>query len=159
MRFFNFIKNNLTKNKRNLRTAYREFLDYGHFLKIFQLIENMLPQAQNEEPHQKKRGILATLPIDSGIAPSREEFQHYQSLRLLEPPEDVLEFWKKYNNELPALSKIARKYLSIPHSNALVEKSFSEMNFLINDQRTNLDRKTINELILSKSLLKYRANK
>jgi hypothetical protein len=87
-------------------------------------------------------------------APDKELTQYLSLHVTLEPDEDVLLFWKKYENTLPALASIVKNIYSIPASNTTVERLFSTAGNTITDRRTNLDSEKVNKLLfLNKNLL------
>lgn len=66
--------------------------------------------------------------------------------KLASIPKDDYEygsFWQEYKNELPKLSKIARKYLSIPSSSVPSESAFSTSNYVLRKNRLGLSSKNV----------------
>lgn len=52
-------------------------------------------------------------------------------------------FWQDYGKELPLLTMIARKYLSIPSSSVPSESAFSTTNYMVRKNRQGLSSKSI----------------
>lgn len=59
----------------------------------------------------------------------------------------ILKFWQKQELMLPLLSRVARKYLSIPTTNAASERLFSEAGNVITSKRTLLNVEKAEQLI------------
>jgi hAT family C-terminal dimerisation region/Protein of unknown function (DUF 659) len=59
------------------------------------------------------------------------------------PNIDVPDFWRKYAREMPHLSDLALKAISVPASSADVERSFSYLKKILTPQRTNLIEKNL----------------
>jgi len=49
-----------------------------------------------------------------------------------------LEFWKKWQNHLPGLAKIAKKYLGVQASSAACERMFSTAGYIFSLQRRRM---------------------
>lgn len=93
--------------------------------------------------------------IDSDIRDKTSELSIYQSLPCINEPENVLNFWRTNAENLPILSKVAKRILSMAHSTSHIESAFSEENFLINDKRTNLNGKSVLFNMIIKSLYRF----
>jgi len=81
------------------------------------------------------------------------EVDKYLDLRLTplaHPSENPWVWWKTRKNEFPILTKISRKYLSIPATSVPVERLFSDAGHQINPKRTSLAPKLVNELLFLK---------
>lgn len=66
--------------------------------------------------------------------------------KLASIPKDHYEFdsfWLQHQNELPKLSQIARKYLSIPSTSVPSESSFSISNYILRKNRLSLSSKNV----------------
>jgi hypothetical protein len=66
----------------------------------------------------------------------------------------VLEFWATRGDEFPILKCLARKYLSIPATNASSERGFSQVNLIDTDLRNRLSVYKINQMVIAKVWLK-----
>lgn len=64
-----------------------------------------------------------------------------------------LEFWKKYQEYFPILSKLARQIHCIPASSAAVERCFSSSGFIVNERRSSLHPDQIDNIIVIRSLV------
>lgn len=63
--------------------------------------------------------------------------------------EDSLSFWTKKAKAYPRLSRLALSILAIPATSAHTERSFSRLNYLVNDYRHSLAESTIKAMIIS----------
>lgn len=71
-------------------------------------------------------------------------------------PKDQYEFdsfWQEYSKALPKLSKIARKYLSIPSSSVPSESAFSTSNYILRKNRLGLSSKNVKYTMFLKDKL------
>ena len=75
----------------------------------------------------------------------------YLSLNFSNIDGTLLNFWYKNRHEFPKLSAVAKKILSIPASSAENERSFSKLNYILNDRRDSLSAETIDSLFIAKS--------
>ena len=68
------------------------------------------------------------------------------------PPEttDVYQWWRNNQHLFPILSRIARKYLSIPATSVPCERLFSDSGNLITSKRTRLGSDVVNQLLFVK---------
>lgn len=85
---------------------------------------------------------------------SKDELELYLNLQLGGSDDvfdDPLKFWKKYETMFPKLSKAAKFILSVPASNTSAERSFSLMNYTVNEKRTNLSSSAVDDLAFLKS--------
>ncbi|CAM4847109.1 unnamed protein product, partial [Rotaria magnacalcarata] len=65
-----------------------------------------------------------------------------------------LPFWKFYQDKLPNLAKIARRFFSIPATSAGVERQFSAAGVLINERRASLNPETVEDVLFVRSIKK-----
>jgi hypothetical protein len=63
---------------------------------------------------------------------------------------NVFEFWKKYQVELPHLSKLAKSLLGIPASSAAVERFFSKTGFIMRPHRRCMSDRLAEQLFFVK---------
>jgi hypothetical protein len=61
-----------------------------------------------------------------------------------------LKFWNENQEDLPIISKIARKYLGIIGSSAEAERVFSHASNIITKKRNRLNANFVNKLIFLK---------
>ena len=81
------------------------------------------------------------------------EVDKYLDLHLIplaHQSENPWAWWETRKNEFPILSKISRKYLSIPATSVPAERLFSDASNQINPKRTCLAPKLVNELLFLK---------
>jgi hypothetical protein len=87
-----------------------------------------------------------------------DELDRYIALSLTEEEqyEDPLIFWKKHENQsaFPTLTRLAKRYFSIPCSSSAVERQFSAAGQIINQRRSNLHPSTVNDIIFLRSMEK-----
>jgi hypothetical protein len=68
----------------------------------------------------------------------QQEINIYQNMPRLDGRSDPLSWWKYHQHQLPNLSKLARKYLGIPASQASCERIFSITKNDITETRTSM---------------------
>ena len=56
------------------------------------------------------------------------------------PVTDAMSFWKKYESQYPLLSKVALDILSLPTSQAYVERAFSVTGILCSGRRNRMSK-------------------
>lgn len=66
----------------------------------------------------------------------------------------VLDFWATRGDEFPILKCLARKYLSIPATNASSERGFSQVKLIDTDLRNRLSVEKINQMVMAKIWIK-----
>ena len=59
--------------------------------------------------------------------------------------QELLDWWKNHASKYPVLTRIARRILAIPASEAASERLFSIMKYLLFDQRSTTDTSTVNK--------------
>lgn len=94
-------------------------------------------------------------------APIILEMLTYQQLVVEENIEDPLDWWKLNGDRFPCLSRLARRFLSIPASSAPSERVFSRMNIVIGKRRARLLPEKTEQLTLldmNKNLLRAQAS-
>ena len=69
-----------------------------------------------------------------------------------------LPFWQHYQNKFPHLSKIARRFFSMPATSAGVERQFSAGGLLINERRASLNPDTVENVLFVRSMQKIIQN-
>ena len=97
---------------------------------------------QRNRPHRSKRSEADTY-LDDSLVPLRdgEEF-------------DVLNWWKRNQDQYPVLAKMARDFLAIPLSTVASESTFSTAGMVIDKYRSSLSSETVEALICAKDWLK-----
>jgi hypothetical protein len=79
-----------------------------------------------------------------------DELKAYKELPIPDLRSDPLEWWRRHESVFPALSRLARIYLSIPASQATTERSFSTANIICSDLRTSLSPENLEILTMLK---------
>ena len=64
---------------------------------------------------------------------------------------DLLEWWSKQQTEYPALSRMAKDFLSIQASSVASERSFSTSGLTIKQQRESLKHETVRRYMCLRS--------
>ena len=63
---------------------------------------------------------------------------------------NVYQCWNNNQNSFPILSRITRKYLSIPATSVPCERLFSDAGNLVTSKRTRLGHEVVNQLLFVK---------
>lgn len=63
---------------------------------------------------------------------------------------DIKKFYHELQFKSPQLSKLAQVVLATPATQVSVERSFSALNFILNEKRTSLSSQNINSLLTVK---------
>ena len=104
------------------------------------------------EKESKKRKEISELNelFKSGkkIRPRKEEIEKWKELEEIEVDQDVLEWWKIHENEYPKIAQVAKKYLGIPASQAITERSFSTAKRVVCDSRSRLKPHHVSKLVV-----------
>lgn len=80
------------------------------------------------------------------------ELDHYETAPVPES-KNPLEFWKRHQNDLPRLAKVAAQVLVISASSAPSERCFSAAGRIIEERRTSLKPETVDDLVRVRSFL------
>ena len=75
------------------------------------------------------------------------EFLNYLELPLIPRINDPLAWWKAHEQAMPRLSKLAKKYLSIPATSVPSERLFSKAGELISARRANLKPSNVDMIL------------
>ena len=59
-----------------------------------------------------------------------------------------LEFWKSHSDKLPLLSKLAKRIYRILATSTKVERQFASASLIINQRRTNINPKQLDNVLL-----------
>jgi len=82
---------------------------------------------------------------------SAREFSRYESEVQASFTDDPIAWWKLRASTYPVLSRLARKYLSIPASSVPSESVFSQANGVLSDERLRTLPKTIEVILMRRS--------
>ena len=82
------------------------------------------------------------------------EMSKYETFSIPQKDADVLDWWRKHQDILPLLSKVARKVLVIPSSSAKSERVFSTGGNVARPNRGSLDQGKLEDLIVIHENLK-----
>ncbi len=74
------------------------------------------------------------------------EIKLYLFLTAVNADDDPLAWWKAHVEEMPMLSKLARKYLCIPATSVPLERVFSTSGHILTPQRSRLSSEHVNML-------------
>ncbi|XP_048867865.1 E3 SUMO-protein ligase ZBED1-like isoform X7 [Brienomyrus brachyistius] len=86
----------------------------------------------------------------SAVAKASHDVIVYLSQPCLAEDVDPLAYWKGNQTSFPELARLACKYLAIPASSAPVERIFSAAGNIFRPERSNLNDKTFEDLLLIK---------
>ena len=78
----------------------------------------------------------------------QQQMRKYESYSFPNKNVDVLDWWRKHEDVLPLLARIARKVLAIPSSSAKSERVFSTGGNVVTNKRGRLDPKKVEELVI-----------
>ena len=97
---------------------------------------------------QKQMDFIESLFYDenSNDANENDEVDRYIRSEFRDIPLDINEFWKQHQKAFPKLAQLAKKLLSLPASTAANERSFSNLRYLLTEQRENLSASTISSI-------------
>jgi hypothetical protein len=82
------------------------------------------------------------------------EMSKYETFSIPLKDADVLDWWRKHQDILPLLSKVASKVLVIPSSSAKSERDFSTGGNVVTVKRGSLDQGMVEDLIVIHENLK-----
>lgn len=74
------------------------------------------------------------------------EVKLFLSLPAISADADPLDWWRAHVEEMPMLSKVAKKYLCIPATSAPSERVFSTSGHILSPQRSRLSTENVNML-------------
>jgi hypothetical protein len=106
---------------------------------------------------KKKKSILElakSIRVSEAIATTavlskKSEADIYlDEMAVIDLKQDPLIFWKENASRLPALSALARRFLSIPASSGAVERLFSVTGSIQRARRSNLEPRVIEYLLM-----------
>ena len=80
----------------------------------------------------------------------RKEMSTYETMKAAPKNESVLGWWNFHGKSLPLLAKLARRILTIPASSGKSERVFSTAGIFVQEKRTRLNSKKVENLIIIK---------
>lgn len=91
-----------------------------------------------------------TVILPSEFAELTIEAKQYQLLTIDNSAEmDIVDFWKDItSSRFPLMKKLVKSLLTVPHSNADIERTFSNVHDIITDKRCSLSPNTVKSLIV-----------
>ena len=75
------------------------------------------------------------------------EFKQYTKYPVIDGDEDPLKYWKRCELELPLLSQLAKRYLSIQASSSPSERLFSKAGLVSTPARAQLKPEKVDMLV------------
>jgi len=103
-----------------------------------------------KDPFQEETSVLFQSDIwkikDSGVSRAMLEIDSWRMELPIATTEDPLAWWRAHKHKYPLLSKVARKYLSIPATSAPSERAFSVLGQVINDNRSQLSPRKVHKV-------------
>ncbi|CAH1238655.1 ZBED1 [Branchiostoma lanceolatum] len=124
-------------------------------------VQNSKPQEDSQTPAKKpKLNVMEEIFEDDDdvvvthVEPPvplrlriQQEILKFKAMPKLKPSEDVLAFWQGKADELPILSRHAKKYLVVPGTSVPSERVFSTAGDIVSAERSRLDPDTVNQLL------------
>lgn len=131
------------------------FLSTAHKEKCYRLLQAKVNENQERVniPPPAKRTKLETL-LGSSQSLLSNEIQRYSQIIEIALPDDPLQWWKQNQQNFPILSKLAKKYLSMPISSAPSERVWSITKYIVGTTRQSL----LAEKVAKLSFLKCNIN-
>ena len=112
------------------------------------------PESSSHSPPKKRIKLFSFMSSTREIPRSElsleNEVKDYFADAILEEEKDQLQFWKTKESLFPTLATLAKKYLCVPASSALVEKVFSIAGKVFHPDRCSLSDSTSERLMLVK---------
>ena len=99
---------------------------------LWQFFDQQVAQAS------AKRSISSEITIEK---------QQYLRINNLERKQDPLEWWKRNCHLYPHISRLIKKYLSLPGTSVPSERIFSKAGQLVSEKRNRLKAKHVNMLV------------
>jgi hypothetical protein len=91
-----------------------------------------------------------SVPLTFSIEQKRIDhfLDDFKTVPRLNSAENVLEWWYNSKNEMPELFRLAEIVHGVPVTQVSVEKSFSNLKFVLSVYRTNLSPSLLEEILL-----------
>lgn len=102
-------------------------------------------ESSNDEEPAAKKARFETFRKKKTGNKFQTEISHY--IQFFEMVENLLYWWSSRENTFPLLSKVARKILAIPSSNAASERNFSSAGRKMEPRRNLLSPENLDELL------------
>lgn len=135
-------------------------------LKGYGTTQSTNPTSDAGEPKKKKHRTIEDQFIDPD---SNDTLNGFQASSPNQSPDELdkylkmciddqfkipnpLPFWKRHQEKFPYLSKLARRFFSIPATSAGVERQFSAGGLLINERRSSLHPDTVEDVLFVRSI-------
>lgn len=128
---------------------------------LIKALDELMPETEasgdvaavNTEPPKKiGRGMYASLSRPADCSSRHSQVDRYLNgeFGLDSSIENPIEFWISRRTQLPVLSRLALKVLSVPATSAPVERVFSHGGLITKPNRASLSDSNITKLILLK---------
>ena len=118
------------------------------------------PPSETTEPINNFSAVSSTAPFKprKKILPSAsiDEFATYLTIPASSVSETMIEFWNRVKIQLPRLSLLALRVLSVPCSQTSSEREFSLLRLLCSHLRGRLDPQTTNKQLVCSAFLTKR---
>ncbi|CAF1524806.1 unnamed protein product [Adineta ricciae] len=155
----------LHPNYKTLRFATSTQIDCCHQRCRNAAIPEGIDNAQDEEapvcePKQKRQKVFMKSLMDHNVEAKRkkvkqgkDEVDRYIEFDLQGKVYlDPLHFWKENESNFPCLSRLAKRYLSIPCNSAAVEREFSAAGQIISQRRSTIEPSTVDNILFLRSI-------
>jgi len=125
------------------------YLDTKHpALTFWQEVQYLDPRIASQFQNFDEEGLPPSLQRFSEDPPANilPELLKYREIRQnyhFDEKFDVFKFWVTFSREMPLLSKLCLKSLSVPSSSAAVERSFSGLKRILTPLRNNLTESSL----------------
>jgi hAT family C-terminal dimerisation region len=116
-------------------------------------IDTTIPESPPKKLKRDKGSLFECLGEDRTMQRvfsrrQKDEIQEYLSLPNLEETANPLVFWREQENNLPILSRLARRFLAVPAISGSVERVFSIAGALGRARRARIEINNTEDILL-----------